>query len=922
MTANDLAARYKETVQLPNTAFPMKASLSQSEPARVQNWKTAQIYQKMVAQNQGKKRFVMPDGPPYANGNIHVGTALNKILKDFIIKYRNLKGEEAPFIPGWDCHGLPIELNITKKLGAKRATTSDVEIRRLCREEAKNWVNTHREQFSRLGVLADWDNPYLTLDPTYEADEIRVLADINDRGVFYRGDKPVYWDPALQTALAAAEVEYQTHKSPSVYVRFAFSPEAQTQLDLQKPTSIVIWTTTPWTLPANYGIAVHPEFEYGVFDSRDGLLVLACELKDAFTKATGITLTEVKTFKGAKLERLNAVHPFLPRSSLIVLGEHVTLETGTGCVHTAPGHGVDDYVVGQKYGLPVKSPVDEAGKFTADVPDLQGVNVWEGNKLIIEKLKSSGHLLAVQEIEHQYPYGPRSKKPLIFRATPQWFIRLDDEKFNVRRQTLALIEKSIRFVPPWGVQRLNAMVGNSPDWCLSRQRIWGVPVPVFYCEKCQTPLIQSEVMRRLADTMEKSGEGIEAYFSHPESEFTAGHHCGKCGAGEFKRGRDILDVWFDSGVCHRAVQRRNPKLGFPADIYIEGSDQHRGWFQTSLISSVAASGEAPYRALVTHGFVNDAKGLKMSKSVGNVVDPADVIKESGAEILRLWAAHEDFGDDLTISKEMLTRITDTYRRFRNTIRFILGNLNDFNPDKDKLTYADLHTLDRWALHELNDLITECNVAYDNFEFYKVYHGLNRFFTTDLSATYLDVLKDRLYTSRANGKLRRSSQTVLFEIGSALCGLLAPITSFLAEETYQYLPGEKQESIFLKPFPQPTLAWKDSALADQFKSLLEVRTECAKVLEDLRRQKVIGSSLDATVTIEANGAQLTALQSYQGQLRELFIVSEIKFSPGPALKIHAGQAPGEKCVRCWHYSLEIGSTQEFPGVCPKCVEALK
>ncbi|MGZ3723055.1 MAG: isoleucine--tRNA ligase, partial [Bdellovibrionales bacterium] len=655
----------------------MKANLAQNEPARIAAWKAASLYQKIMARPAPKGKFVMPDGPPYANGNIHVGHALNKILKDIILKYKNMAGFHAAFIPGWDCHGLPIELNVTKKLAAKGKELPPAQIRKICREEALGWVEKQKVQFERLGVVADWANPYLTLNPAYEADEIRVLAKINDNGIFFRGNKPVYWSPTLQTALAAAEIEYRDHKSLSIYVKFALLNKPLGLKD--KKVSFLIWTTTPWTLPANYGVALNATLTYGFYDTGSEILVLAQDLKASVEKDTGLTLTEVLTMQGAEFDRMKAKHPFIDRDSLVVLGDHVTLEAGSGVVHTAPGHGLEDYIVGVKYGLPVASPVDEAGRFTKEVPEYEGQTIWEANPKIVEHLKSLGALVAVKEIVHQYPHDPRTKSPLIFRATPQWFIRMDDEKYNLRNMCMTAAEKDVAYFPKWGAQRLQSMLSNSPDWCLSRQRIWGVPIPVYYCDKCKTPLVNSQVMNRLADAMEKTGEGIEVYHSHPPEEFIAGLKCSECKNDKFTTGKDILDVWFDSGVCHTAVQARNKDLGMPADIYLEGSDQHRGWFQTCLVSSIAAYGKPPYKALITHGFVNDAQGYKMSKSVGNTIDPEEIIKESGAEILRIWVSHEDYGQDLTISKEMIARISDTYRRFRNTIRFLLGNLNDFDP---------------------------------------------------------------------------------------------------------------------------------------------------------------------------------------------------------------------------------------------------
>ena len=909
------------TVQLPKTDFPMKGNLSQTEPARIAEWTKNGTYQKIMNKPAPKGKFVMPDGPPYANGYIHVGHVLNKVLKDIIIKYKNLAGYKAAFIPGWDCHGLPIEMNVTKKLGPKRKEMSDADVRKLCRAEALSWIEKQRTQFQRLGVLADWDHPYLTLNPAYEADEIRVLAKTLDNGVFYRGEKPVYWCPALQTALAAAEVEYRDHKSLSVFVKFELKDKMAGLEWPGKKIYFLIWTTTPWTLPANYGLALNAEFTYGFYDTGSEVLILAQDLKDSVEKDTGLKLTLLAVKKGSDLERKKAWHPFMNRESLVVLGDHVTLEAGSGVVHTAPAHGLEDYVVGTKYGLPVHSAVDAAGRFSSEVPTYEGQTIWEANPKIVEQLRELGALVAVKEIVHSYPHNPRSKTPLIFRATPQWFIRMDGGNYKLREKCLNAAEKDIQFIPKWGSQRLLSMLSNSPDWCVSRQRIWGVPIPVFYCAKCDEPLVDSGVMRKLADAMESSGLGLEAYHTMPAKDFTAGHKCAKCAHEEFKIGKDILDVWFDSGVCHTAVQRRRPEMAFPADIYLEGSDQHRGWFQTSLVSSMAADGKAPFKALVTHGFVNDAQGYKMSKSLGNVVDPEDIIKESGAEILRLWVSHEDYGQDLTISKEMVTRISDTYRRFRNTIRFLLGNLNDFNPAKDQVGHSDMTPLDRWALHQLQDLIAKTTAAYDAYEFYKVYHALNNFFAHDLSATYLDILKDRLYTGKVNGVKRRGAQTVLYQIAVALCGIMAPIASFLAEETYSYLPGDKKESIFLTDFPAGRAEWRDEKLAAEFSTLLEVRALSSKELEELRRQKVIGSSLDAKIAITAPDSVRKTLEAYRASLREFFIVSEFEIKPGSELKVTAGKADGTKCERCWYYDLKTGADARFPGLCPKCVEAL-
>lgn len=899
----------------------MKANMAQNEPKRIEFWKSQNIHQKMVEAYEDKGRFCMPDGPPYANGNLHIGTSFNKILKDMVIKSRNLMGHRAPFIPGWDCHGLPIELNVTKRLGDKRKQMTDTQVRDECRKEARKWVDSQKQQFTRLGVLADWENPWLTLHPEYEAEEVRLLGKILDNGILYRGEKPVYWDTQLETALAAAEVEYQDHRSPSIYVKLYIEDGLEKLGSPSGPTSFVIWTTTPWTIPANFGICLNKNFQYGVFECDGENIIIAKDLQEAFEADTEKTLKLIHTVEGSQLEGLKAKHPFLERESLVILGDHVTLEAGTGCVHTAPGHGIDDYNVGLKYDLPVFSPVNGSGKFTSEVDFLEGVSIWDANKIIGQKLDESGHLVALKFIKHSYPHGPRSKSPLIFRATPQWFIKMDDPQFALRKKTLGKVESPIEFIPDWGQQRMRAMISNSPDWCVSRQRAWGVPIPVLYCENCGAALMTSEFLNEVADKIEKSDNGIEAYFTAEESDLAGNRKCSSCGSQSFKKGQDILDVWFDSGACHAAVQRRHPEQTFPADIYLEGSDQHRGWFQTSLTSSVAATGEIPFKSLLTHGFVNDAKGRKMSKSLGNGTDPADVIKQSGAETLRLWAASEDFGQDLTIGPEMLKRINEAYRRFRNTYRFMLGNLNDFDFAKNQVALKDMPLIDQWALLRLNQLTEKCLKAYENYQFFKVYHALNNFFVIDLSATYLDILKDRLYTWKPDGTERRSSQTVIYHLINHLCRLMAPISSFLSEEAWEYFPGKSSDSIFMERFPSVQPEWNQLNLEVQFDSLLEVRSEVSKVLEGLRKEKTIGSSLDAHVKIAAPAKTLSVLKGYEAHLSELFIVSQVTLSgESDEITVNAERASGEKCVRCWYYSDDIGSSSKYPGICPKCVKA--
>jgi len=946
---------YKSTIRLPQTDFPMKGDLPINEPKIIAKWESDRIYFRLLEKNKNKPGFTLPDGPPYANGSIHIGHALNKSLKDFIIKYKAMKGYYTPFVPGWDCHGLPIEHKVMKDLAAKKIVKTDQEILSLCREEALHWVNHQRQQFKRLGVMADWENPYLTMSKDYEAEEVREFARAFKRGVIYQGVKPVYWNWALKTALADAEVEYHDHKSPSIYVKFEVT-DAVTLKKLGSPaekTSFVIWTTTPWTLPANSGLCLHPEFDYALFSAeingQKENLILAKALKEFFEKEIGLLLIEKKVFKGADLELAKARHPFIERDSIIVLGLHVTSDTGTGVVHTAPGHGADDFKIGQKYKLPVLNPVDDAGLYTDDFAEMKGINIFKANPLIVEKLKNSEHLLKFSEFVHSYPHCWRSKTPLIFRTTAQWFIGIDQETspatspetspkiLSIRQKTLKALE-DIQFFPEWGRARFQAMIENRPDWCLSRQRIWGVPIPILICVATGEPLADYNVMMRAAEIV--ADGGIEAYYK-ADANAIAGSEWKKpdqikdvtqtefdanFGSMGFKIGRDILDVWFDSGVCHAAVHSAHAKLNtqFPykntqADIYLEGSDQHRGWFNTSMLSSMATTGKPPFKALITHGFVNDSQGRKMSKSLGNVIDPNEVSSKSGSEIIRLWAAYGDYGHDIGCGKEELTRVTETYRKIRNTLRFLLGATYDFNFSQEKVAVQNMTQIDQWMLHQLNQLIIDVTAAYDKYEFYKVYHLLNHFFTVSLSATYMDILKDRLYTWKQNDIPRKSAQTVLYYTTDSLTKMMAPILSFLAEETYSYFKGKTQDSVFLEDFPRATSEWQQPALHTQFEKVLAVRSDLQKKLEDLRAAKTIGSSLEAQAEITADGAVMEALKS-TADLREILIVSKVEIKLGPYL-VAATKAEGEKCVRCWIYSNQISKTEMTLGVCPKCVVAL-
>lgn len=909
----------KDTLNLPRTDFPMRASLPQNEPKRIEKWEASNLYEKIQEKNKGKERFTMPDGPPYANGNIHLGHVLNKVLKDITLKYRSLKGNEAPFIPGWDGHGLPIELKVTKELGPKKNEMTKKQIRDLCRKEAFKWVGKQKDQFRRLGVFADWENPYITVHESYEAEEVRELARIYEKGLIYKGQKPVFWCPVMQTALADTEVEYQDHVSPSIFVKFKVQPESLNGSDLgtEEEVFAVIWTTTPWTLPANLAIAVHPDFEYQVYKSEKGNLLLAKELADFFTKETGIELEAIgATVKGLNLENLVADHPFIKRESRFILGNHVTLEAGTGLVHTAPGHGADDYIVGLQYGLEVYSPVGPDGRYTKDFPEMQGEFIFDANDKIVESLQKSEALLFHKKFKHSYPHNWRTKTPLIFRATPQWFLKVDDKQINVRKMALEKSESEIKFYPEWGQARLNGMLSNRPDWCLSRQRIWGVPLPVLICASCGEPHTSADFMYAVADKMEKEG-GLDAYFEGDLSDI-APAKCEHCNSTDFNKGEDILDVWFDSGVCHAAVQRKREGMNFPADIYLEGSDQHRGWFQTSLLSSLAAHQEAPFKALVTHGFVNDAKGRKMSKSLGNVIDPLDIMKQSGAEILRLWVSSEDYGQDVNVSKEIFSRVTETYRRIRNTMRFMLGNLEGYT--YVELKPEDLDSLDHWAMIKLNRLIDEVTEAYESFNYYKAYHALNLFFTVDLSSRYLDILKDRLYVESKTSKVRLSSQFVICRIIETTSILMAPILSFLGEEVYSYLPREnKKESVFLEGFPKAEPLFNDETLESDYEKLFESRALVSKALEELRNEKVIKGSLEAQAILCPSVLDRDLWEKYKSHLAEFYIVSQVSYDADLS-EVVVKAAEGEKCPRCWHVQ-KLQDHKIGEKVCARCVNVL-
>mgnify|MGYP000933619891 CR=1 FL=1 len=924
---------YKDTLNLPVTDFPMRANLPQREPEILKQWESMELYQRLDTAGRGRPTFILHDGPPYANGHTHIGHALNKILKDIILKSRRMEGFYVPYVPGWDCHGLPIELMVDKQLGSKKREMSKAEIRRECRTYAKKWVDIQSEEFQRLGVLGDWAHPYLTMTADYEAATARELARFAERGGLYKGKKPVHWCSSCVTALAEAEVEYADHSSPSIYVKFPYADELPGELATLagKRLAFVIWTTTPWTIPANLGVSLNPALPYVAVETGGEVLIMAEGLYAGVLKALGIGDYRVlAVFDPTPFDGRNCRHPFYDRPSLLMLGDHVTLEAGTGCVHTAPGHGQDDYQIGLKYGLDIYNPVDDYGRYREELEFFGGMKLDEANQAVNAKLAEVGALLAEGKVSHSYPHCWRCKKPIIFRATEQWFISMETNA--LRDKALAHINQ-VEWIPRWGRERIFGMIENRPDWCVSRQRNWGVPITVFYCEKCGEALADGKIMHHVADLFNETGSDLW-YEKDAKELLPAGTACPSCGHDGFSKEMDILDVWFDSGVSHAAVLEQRPELKSPADLYLEGSDQHRGWFHSSLLAAVGTRDIAPYKAVLTHGFVVDGNGKKMSKSQGNVVAPEEVIKKFGAEILRLWVAAQDYRDDIRISPEILQRLSDAYRRIRNTARYILGNLHGFDPAADAVADGELLEIDRWALSRLERLVGRVEKAYDDYEFHILYHAVHNFCSVDMSAFYLDVLKDRLYTAPATSPARRSGQTAMYRILDALTRLIAPVLSFTADEIWRELPGKREESVHLASFPRFETSLLDADLEARYDKLLAVRSDVSKALETARTDKLIGHSLDARVLVEAPaGEWRDLLANYRDELATLFIVSQAELVddlPGdaavgsevPGLRVWVEKAQGEKCERCWNYAVTVGSVTEHPSICARCLEALK
>ena len=927
-----MAQDYNKTLNLPVTEFPMRAGLPEREPQALAQWEESDLYNKMLARNEGKPSYILHDGPPYANGKIHLGTALNKVLKDFVIKYKSMSGYYTPYVPGYDTHGLPTELKARKAAGVGNATQiSALELRKMCREFALGFVDDQRDQFKRLGVLGEWDNPYLTLKPEFVAKQVEIFGEMATKGYIYKGLKPVYWCPECQTALAEAEIEYAEDPCHSIYVKFKvkndFGKLAAIGADLDN-TYFVIWTTTTWTLPGNVAICVGPNYEYSLIKANGEYFVMATDLAAKALKAAKIEEYEtVGTINGAELELMTTQHPFLERESLVIVGDHVTLESGTGCVHTAPGFGVDDFEVCRKYKqLPIVVSVDAKGVLTDEAGQFAGLTTDEANKKIAMHLDETGALLALEKIIHQYPHCWRCKSPILFRATEQCFCSISD----FADKAIDAID-TVEWVPAWGKDRIAGMVRDRSDWCISRQRIWGVPIPIFYCEDCGAEIINEETIKNVADIFRK--EGADAWYEREAGDLLpAGYKCPKCGSVHFKKETDIMDVWFDSGSTHAAVLDNRDYLRSPADLYLEGADQYRGWFQSSLLTSVATKGVAPYKTIVTHGWVVDGEGKKMSKSLGNTIIPEDIVNQYGADILRLWVASSDYHADIRISKDILKQLTEAYRKIRNTARFILGCIGDFDPDKDAVSLENLEPIDKWALNRLDELNNKCKDAFDKFEYHIIFHAIHNFCVVDMSNFYLDVLKDRLYVEKADSETRRAAQTTIYKVLDTLTLLLAPIISFTANEIWQFMPHDASrnaENVILNDYPSLTGVNVDNGFAAKWEKLHNLRDDVKKAIENARNQKIIGASLDSEVELFANGETLDFLKENESVLPEILIVSSVKITDGDGGDFHGDmsvgvtvrKAGGEKCERCWSYSDTVGSNAEHATLCARCAKII-
>lgn len=925
---------YNQTLNLPKTEFPMRAGLPKREPEFLARWEANDQYKKLMEHNEGKPLFVLHDGPPYANGDIHIGHALNKTLKDFIVRYKNMTGFKSPYVPGWDTHGLPTELAARKKAGISAETNiSDLELRKICRDTALGFVDIQRESFKRLGVIGEWDNPYITLKKEFEEEQIKVFATMANKGYIYKGLKPVYWCPDCNTALAEAEIEYAEDPCHSIYVKFNVTDDlgklTAMGADLSK-TYFVIWTTTTWTLPANVAICVGPDFEYSLIKSGDEYYVMATDLAATAMEAKGVSDYEtLGVIRGSELEYMKTQHPFIDRTSLVIVGDHVTLESGTGCVHTAPGHGIEDFIVCKNYPeIPIIVPVDAKGRLTEEAGMFAGLTTEEANKPIALHLEKIGALFALKKIEHQYPHCWRCHKPVIFRATSQWFCSVDDFKDEAVKAA-----EDVKWFPEWGKDRLQSMVKERADWCISRQRKWGVPIPVVYCQDCGKEIIDNDVMMKVSKIFGE--EGSDAWFAHDTDYFLPdGFKCPHCGSDKgFDKEKDIMDVWFDSGSSHAAVCRKRGYLKVPADVYLEGADQYRGWFQSSLLTSVAGGNGAPYKQIITHGWTVDGEGKKMSKSLGNGIAPQEIIEKYGADILRLWVASADYHADIRISPEILKQISDNYRKLRNTARYCLSNLYDFDPDNDMVENDKLEELDKYALMKLDEVLKVSRDAFEVYDYHTAAHSLHTFCVVEMSNFYFDVLKDRLYTSAPESQTRRAAQTVLYKVLDALTLMLTPILAFTADEIWQSMPHDKSrnaQSPLFNEIPQPDFIEADADFIAKWERIHSVRYDVQKALELARNEKIIGKPLEAKVELFAQGELYDFLKSVESDLPEIFITSSVTVSNGEGevkgdvegLSVTVSKADGEKCERCWKFSNTVGSDAEHPTLCAHCASVMK
>ena len=919
-----MAQDYNKTINLPKTEFPMRANLPKREPSILQKWEENRTYYKMIEKNEGRPVYMLHDGPPYANGEIHLGTALNKTLKDFIIKYKNMSGFKAPYVPGWDTHGLPIELKAMKAIGVENGAIPPVELRKHCKDFALTHVKNQMNQFKRLGCWGNYDNPYITLKPEYEARQVEVFGKMAKDGYMYKGLKPVYWCPDCNTALAEAEIEYSNDPCHSIYVKFNVTDDKGVFKDLGidlKDIYFVIWTTTTWTIPGNLAICVGPDYEYTLVKNGDEYYVMALELVKTTMETAGISDYEtVGSFFGRELEHILTKHPLYDRPSPVIVGDHVTLESGTGCVHTAPGYGVEDYEVCKNYDdIGILVCVDSKGRQTKEAGQFEGLDTDEANKAIALELEKNNALLAMQKIVHQYPHCWRCNSPIIYRATEQWFCSVN----GFRDEAIKAIE-DVEWIPGWGEDRIKGMVRDRSDWCISRQRTWGVPIPVIYCKDCKKPIVTDETIKAISDIFRK--EGSDAWWTRELSEFIPETVKCECGCGEFTKEYDIMDVWFDSGVSHTAVLDQYDELSSPADLYLEGADQYRGWFQSSLLTSVVYKGKAPYKAVCTHGWVVDGQGKTMHKSLGNGIDPSEITDQYGADILRLWVASSDYHSDIRISKDILSQLSDAYKKIRNTARYILGNLGEienggFNPETDMVDDSQLTALDKWALIRLDNLIDKVNEGYNAFDFHIVFHAIHNFCAVDMSSFYLDAIKDRLYCEEKNSVLRRSAQTAMYRILSAVARLIAPIITYTAEEIWEFMPHsstDDKESVFFNQMPEKSSLTANDAFIARWNEIYSVREEVNKLLEEKRNAKIIGKPLEAKVIINCSTDEaVDKFNEMADDIKTVLIVSEVEVVKADTDSFEVAKADGCKCERCWSYSKTVGESSEHPTLCARC-----